>query len=257
MITMSLDAGSPRQPRCIIVGAGENDVAVPAPLPADMLVAADGGSDVTARLGLHPDLIIGDFDSLTSPAPTGTEILRLPAEKDDTDMTSAVKAGWSRGYRLFDIYGGLGKRLDHTFANTQLLSLIAANGGCGLLRSAQTTVAVIGPGQIRLGARSWDRQEAPYVSVFSLTDRATGVAERGLKYRLDAADLTNTAPLGVSNELVGTAATISLTSGLLLITLPAGTPIEEVGISTDQPASLGDISTQQSSLIVQPGDGGR
>lgn len=246
-----------KTPRCIIVGAGENDVPVPSPRPDDFLIAADGGGNVTASLDLHPHLIIGDFDSLTSPAPTGTEILRLPAEKDDTDMTSAVKAGWSRGYRHFDIYGGLGKRLDHTFANVQLLSLIAAHGGFGMLRSSQTTVAAIGPGHVRLAARSWDREDAPYVSVFSLTNRATGVTEQGLKYRLDGAVLTNTAPLGVSNELVGTEASISVTSGLLLITLPAGTPVEKVVISTQQAESLGDISTQQSSLIVQPGGGER
>ena len=55
------------------------------------------------------------------------------------------------------------------------------------------------------------------LSVFSLTDRCTGVCLRGVKYRLEDAVLTNRVPLGVSNEFAAPEAEISLTQGILMI----------------------------------------
>lgn len=102
---------------CVIFGAGDYYDAPVVPDGA-FIVAADGGLDHVRGLGLTADVVIGDFDSLTGRRPAdGERTIALPAEKDDPDMLSALKIGWSHGCRTFHIHGGLGGRIDHTIAN--------------------------------------------------------------------------------------------------------------------------------------------
>lgn len=74
------------------------------------VIAADGGLDHTRQLGIVPDVVVGDFDSLEGRPPrTDVRTIALPALKDDPDMLSALKVGWSAGCREFHVYGGLGR----------------------------------------------------------------------------------------------------------------------------------------------------
>ncbi|MCL2030840.1 MAG: thiamine diphosphokinase, partial [Oscillospiraceae bacterium] len=105
---------------CIIVGAGPLYGPVPAPAAGDFVIAADGGYSHLRRLGIRPDLVIGDFDSLPE-KPEHPHRVELAREKDDTDMLQAVKYGLERGFRLFQLYGGTGGRVGPTLANLQRL----------------------------------------------------------------------------------------------------------------------------------------
>ena len=85
--------------RCIIVGGGDFSPALlPERAPGDLLLAADSGFAALESMGVSPDICIGDFDSLGAP-PDFDHIIRLPVEKDDTDLVAAVKLGLERGYR--------------------------------------------------------------------------------------------------------------------------------------------------------------
>jgi len=89
---------------CVIFcAAGFDGLAVPL-TEEDYLIAADGGLKHMESLGVTPNAIIGDFDSLNY-IPTGAEV--FPVEKDDTDSMLAVKLGLSKGYDRFLLYGGL------------------------------------------------------------------------------------------------------------------------------------------------------
>ena len=89
----------------------------------DFLMAADGGYAHLEKLGLTPDGVLGDFDSLGY-VPRDAKV--FPVEKDDTDAMLAVRQGLELGYQRFVIYGGLdGPRLDHTVANFQTLQFLA------------------------------------------------------------------------------------------------------------------------------------
>ena len=68
------------------------------------IIACDRGYVHARRAGVHPDIILGDFDSYSGALPEGTEILRLPVEKDDTDTMSAVRHALDMGYRRIRIY---------------------------------------------------------------------------------------------------------------------------------------------------------
>ena len=94
----------------------------------DIVIAADAGILNAEKFNITPDFIIGDFDSLGY-TPTDSSTIVHPIEKDDTDTMLAVKLGLSKGYKNFRVFGGIGGRLDHTYANIQTATYIAENGG--------------------------------------------------------------------------------------------------------------------------------
>ena len=204
-----------REKICFVFGAGEH-YAAPAPAPGsgDFVIAADGGYKYLAASNIPVHLLIGDFDSLET-IPETIQTIKLSPEKDYTDTTEALQAGWERGYRLFHIYGGTGGRLDHTLANIQCLADLAERGGRGLLFDKETVITAIHNDTIFFPAGAEGA-----LSVFSHSDTAAGVYERGLKYSLTDALLRNTSTIGLSNEFTGAPASIAVREGTLIIVYP-------------------------------------
>ncbi|MBE6989281.1 MAG: thiamine diphosphokinase [Ruminococcaceae bacterium] len=203
---------------CYIFGAGDFFGLAGEPGPDDWLIAADGGWSVCRQLGLTPNLLIGDFDSLEE-VPDFPHIRRVPVEKDDTDMMLAVKEGLTAGERIFHLYGGMGgRRMDHTIANLQTLLYLARQGAQGWLYGRGERYTAICDGTITLPA-----QPAGILSVFCLGENARGVTISDAQYELKNAVLTADFPLGVSNHFVGRPITVSVERGGLLIGLREGT----------------------------------
>ena len=203
---------------CIIIGAGERLGPAPRPEDGDLLIAADGGYLWCLELGLRPHLLIGDFDSLNGDLPPDIETVRLAVDKDDTDMSAAIEAGWQQGFRRFHLHGGTGGRLDHTLGNLQLIAGLAQRGGVGLLFDRDCAATAISDG----GSVRFPAGSAGTVSVFACAGTATGVWEEGLHFPLADATLESGFPLGVSNRLTGERARISVGAGTLLILYPHG-----------------------------------
>lgn len=196
--------------KCLIFCAAEFDRPVCPPGPEDFIIAADGGLRHLEKLGLAPDEILGDFDSLGY-TPEGGRV--FPVEKDDTDTMLAVRWGLALGYREFILYGSLdGPRLDHTVANFQTLQFLADRGAYGTLVGREQLVTVVKDGKIAFPAGSEGT-----VSVFCLGSDARGVTLRGLYYPLEAGTLTAGFPLGVSNHFTGAPASVSVKQGSLLV----------------------------------------
>ena len=94
----------------------------------DLIIAADSGYMNAKALGVTPDLLLGDLDSLGDIKPPKTaEILQVPAEKDFTDTQLAVDTAIKKGASEIIIVGGLSGRLDHTLANIQLAASMGVN----------------------------------------------------------------------------------------------------------------------------------
>lgn len=116
-------------PTCYIVGAGDFTPRGFAPVPGDLVLAADGGYRALYSLGYTPDLLLGDFDSLGDlPLPPDLPVLRFPARKDDTDTGLALRHGLDRGFRDFALYGCAGGRVDHLLANLQSMARVSRLG---------------------------------------------------------------------------------------------------------------------------------
>ncbi len=205
-----------KREQAIIFGAAE----MPSPLPeyilkeldSFFLIAADGGYRHFESLGIRPDLAVGDFDSLGA-LPTDCPVIKHPVMKDDTDMLLAIREGLSRGIKRFFILGGTGGRFDHTFANIQSLLFAKKEGAKAFLIGNDEVMTVLLPKEKLF----FDRRAKGIVSVFSLSALSEGVNIKGLLYPLEKGRLENSFPLGVSNELVGRDAEISLEKGELLV----------------------------------------
>lgn len=169
---------------CYVVGAGACLGLEFQPSEEDLVIAADAGLRYLEQSGIAADLIIGDFDTLGN-APAGTNVITLSCEKDDTDMLAAVREGIKAGYTEFHLYGGTGGRIDHT-----------------------------------IGVLSFSPVPSGYISVFSYSEKSEGVYLQGLKYPLADATLTNTFPIGTSNEFIGEKSRISVKNGTLMIVFP-------------------------------------
>lgn len=203
---------------CIIVGAGVFSGALPDVKKDDLVIAADAGFRVLSRLGARIDRVVGDFDSLGEiPRHPGVEI--HPAEKDESDMMLAIRTGLAEGYRAFRIYGGLGGRLDHSYANLQALIYLARRGAQGWLIGEDLSVTALADGCIGFSGCA-----SGIISVFSAAGSARGVYLEGLKYPLADHTLTSDNPLGLSNEFLGVPSRIFVRDGALIIMAPIGAP---------------------------------
>ena len=197
---------------CFIFGAGDFWGLEAVPQPGDLVIAADGGWETCRRLGITPDLLLGDFDSLGA-VPDFAHIRRVPVEKDDTDMMLAVKEGLAAGRRTFHLYGGMGgERTDHTIANLQTLLYLARRGAQGFLYGERETYTAICD-----GSYTWAAREEGILSVFCMGADACGVTISGGQYPLEDAVLTAEFPLGVSNHFIGKPVTVSVRQGALLM----------------------------------------
>ena len=195
---------------CIIFCAGEFNGATLPITKDDYIIAADGGYAHVQKLGLTPDGVLGDFDSLGY-VPQDAKI--FPVEKDDTDAMLAVRHGLALGYKRFFLYGSLeGKRLDHTVANFQTLQFLADHGAEGYLIGTDQIVTVVKDGSLTFlpGAEG-------ILSVFCMGADAQGVTLEGLQYTLYNHTLTAGFPLGVSNHFTGQPAKVSVENGSLLV----------------------------------------
>lgn len=204
---------------CALVGSSQFNAAHFQELDAagvfDYVIAADGGFASLEAIGRKPDMALGDFDSLGY-VPKGLRVAQFSSHKDKSDMELALDRARSMHYDEVYVYGGLGRRLDHTLANLQLFALFSEKGLFVTAVDEDTSVVFItGPDTFEMPAI-----EAGTVSVFSMNDRAEGVFERGLAYELDDAVLTNRTSLGLSNELIGEAVMIGVEKGTIAIFLP-------------------------------------
>ncbi len=195
---------------CIIFCAGGFDALIEPVKDTDCVLAADGGLAHVQALGLEPDGVLGDFDSLGYVPPSAKV---FPVEKDDTDAMLAVRYGLEMGCKRFLLYGSLdGPRLDHTVANFQTLQFLADHGATGYLIGIDTVATVIKNETLHFSA-----QAQGVISVFCLGADARGVSLSGLKYPLAGGSLTAGHPLGVSNHFTGSPATVCVKDGSLLV----------------------------------------
>ena len=202
--------------KCVIFGAGpiSDYEATRALLPEEpyTILAADGGLRHTNALGLTPDAFIGDMDSLREEdIPEGA--ILYPSRKDDTDMMLAVKKALAIGAKEIWMFGGLGGRLDHSYANIQTLAYLLEYGVSGVLMDENHRVSMIADGQREKMSLAYH-----YLSVFAYGGVCIGVNITGAEYLLEDATLMPSFPLGCSNRHApGKQMEVSVEHGTLLL----------------------------------------
>lgn len=174
----------------------------------DFVICADGGLMHAKKMGITPDLTVGDFDSYTGEV-TG-EVRRFNPEKDYTDTHIAVTEALERGYKEIILLGATGTRLDHTLSNIGLLEYILLQGGTGQIINETNKITVINKSSVVKVDKGWHLSLIPIGTV-------KGVTLKGLKYPLDNYDLKFCESLAVSNEFTDVDAVIEIKEGSLIV----------------------------------------
>lgn len=195
---------------CYIVGAGEFYGSF-SPKADDLVIAADGGFDTLLSLGIKPDLILGDMDSVSAGA-EGIERIVYPVRKDETDSFLAYREGVRRGCSEFMLYGCTGGREDHTFANYALLVYAREAGHKMTLVGKCTHTIAIKNESVTLSGKPLS-----HLSLFAFGGDAFGVSISGAEYEAEGVTLTPSFPLGVSNRFGDKDVTVTVRNGSLLV----------------------------------------
>lgn len=181
-----------------------------------LVIGVDGGAAHLRRLGIIPDVMVGDFDSIKKDdfdyfKGLSVEILEFPAKKDKTDTEIAVELVIERGFKDIVFVGGTGSRLDHSLSNIFMLKKLLESGARGTIVDKHNEITLI-DSRVEL-----KKEKGVKVTLLSLTDKTEGVTTKGLSYALENADLELGSSRGVSNEFTEEDALITIKSGLLLV----------------------------------------
>jgi len=187
--------------------------------PGDYVIGADRGALFLVRRGVRPDLAIGDFDSVT-----GEEKARImeqsrrfedcdPVMKDFTDTEMAFTRALERSPGRIVIFGGLGRRMDHSLANVHLLKRAADRGIRCEIMDSSNRIALVTP---HMPARL-TKGRYPYISLLPLSMVVEGITLNGFRYPLIDFRMELGTSRGISNELVDGEGTITVRSGCLLV----------------------------------------
>jgi thiamine pyrophosphokinase len=182
---------------------------------ADLVIAADGGTQHALAAGVTPDVIIGDLDSLAPQdqaraEAAGSHLIRFSPHKDETDLELALLHAAREGATDITILAALGGRLDQTIANVLLLALPELKGiAVRIVQDAQEAFLIS-------RAASITGQPGDTISLIPLGGGAEGVTTLGLEWELDDDTLHLGPARGVSNVLKSNQAHVSVQHGSLL-----------------------------------------
>ena len=182
------------------------------PEAGDLVIAADAGYLTAQKMGITPDVLLGDFDTLgVENIPDGIECLRVPAEKNDTDTQLAISTAIERGAGEIVIIGGLSGRLDHTLSTLAVLESLWE-------RKNDRIYAILTDGKnrvrfLRNSGTILPRSQYRYFSLIAADDLIKGVTLEGCKYPLKNGRISRRHQWAVSNEITGNCALIEISRG--------------------------------------------
>ena len=198
------------------------------------IVAADGGYAHCLDMGVQPDLVVGDLDSLEPAAcsrleAAGIPLLRLPRDKDRTDLQVALEEVAMRTPGRLILLGALGgPRLDHGLAAVYAGVPLARQGWqVEYLGPQEQLWLIAGPGDLRL-----DPRPGHYLSLIPLTEEVSGVVIEGMRWELPGVSLRWGDSRGIANEFSDRLAEIRLATGVLAVVVG---PAESAGFPPGSP----------------------
>lgn len=197
----------------IYTGGGADSKQLPKIPESAFVIAADSGYRLALECGVVPDILLGDMDSLGEcDVDPSVSVIRVKAEKNETDTMLAIDYALERGAKELFIFGGLGGRIDHGISNLYMLEYILNRGAEGILSDGQNRVRYLKNGKISLPYGDYK-----YFSLLCVDETAEGVSISNCKYPLCDAVLRRERQYAVSNEFIGVPAEIEVKRGAIFV----------------------------------------
>jgi thiamine pyrophosphokinase len=183
---------------------------------AKYVICVDGGAKHIREMGIVPNVLIGDLDSISDVdfqylKDKKVETIKYPSQKDMTDAEIAVDFAADKGFEEIIIIGGIGTRLDHSLANVLLLKKLLDKGIKGILLNENNEITLI-KDKIEI-----EKEKGVKLSLLPLSGVVEGITTKGLYYPLNNEDIEIGSSRGVSNEFKDEVAEVSIKSGILIV----------------------------------------
>lgn len=182
------------------------------------VIAVDGGMNHLKKVKILPDILLGDFDSfdLKRIDKEKIKIKKYKTDKDFTDGEIAIDYIIDKNIKEVDIYGALGKRIDHLLGNVHLLEKLLLNKITGKIVTYNSVLRMFDD-EITIKTKEFD-----YFDVFSILSYSkviNGLCIKNAKYSLENKTLYRKNTLGISNEFLKKDIKISINNGICLAIL--------------------------------------
>lgn len=182
----------------------------------DRIYCADGGANHAFKMGIIPDYIIGDLDSIEDDVLSfydekGVRIEKYKSEKDYTDTELCVQKAIEDGCNEICMIAGIGNRIDHSLGNIGLLHYMNSNGIKGYIETENSSIYLCS-NEIEIDGEIGDT-----LSIIPFRGDAKGISLEGLKYPLNNARIDFGRPLGISNKLMENKCKVSIKEGEILV----------------------------------------
>lgn len=214
------------------------------------VICADGGSRHLRKIGIFPNIIMGDLDSSTLEnvkyfQDLGTEVRTFPTEKDYTDTELAFLEAINMGFKSIKILSCTGQRFDHTLANIFLLKkAVDSDVECCIQNENNEITMLKGDKnnqdyeyydkeykehkdnkdnkdhkEINMSKKIFENEMNFKISLLPISLVCKGVSITGVKYPLNNATVKMGEAIGISNEFTEKSALVTIKEGLLLVIL--------------------------------------
>lgn len=183
----------------------------------ELIIAVDGGANHLYKMGIMPNYILGDLDSIDEEIrkyyePSEVVFKKFPTKKDETDAELAVWLVEEEGLLGIDIYGALGGRIDHELANIQLLYYILERGMYPRIISENEEIYILKNDEMNLKGNIGD-----IVSIIPIMGDARGITLANMEYSVEELDLKYSITRGISNVMEAEEAFINVRDGCMLV----------------------------------------
>ena len=182
----------------------------------ELRIVVDGALEVTHRLGIKPDFIVGDFDTVNHDLLEHYDkaiILRHPPEKDQTDTELAVETALAAGCRSLVFFGATGSRLDHSLGNIFLLENLLKQGIHAEILNESNRLYLKNQSFILHRSKTC----GDFLSLLPLSETVEGVTLAGFKYPVENLTFYRERTLGISNEITEEEATVEFSKGTFIV----------------------------------------
>ncbi len=179
------------------------------------IIAADGGVLLLEELGVTPDVLLGDFDSITEDKisyyqKNNVKIIKYPKEKDETDGELALKYCKKNNLDNIVIIGAQGGRLDQQLGNIFLIEYAYYHDIKAVIKDPGLEMGLI------IHKKIFNNCKGKYLSLIPLSKQVSGVSIKGCKYSLNDELLYRYKTRGISNLITKEMAEVSLNEGILI-----------------------------------------
>lgn len=183
---------------------------------SEIVICADSGANHLFKYNIIPNVLIGDFDSISAEVletfrNEGCIIETFPPEKDFTDTEIAIDYAIRKGYTIITLLGATGSRLDHVYGNIALLKKYAEKDYKIKILDDNNEIMYSRENLILYG------ESGNLFSLYAYGSQVEGLNVKGAKYELENYTLPIESSLGTSNEFIENEVKVTFKKGGLLI----------------------------------------